>query len=281
MREILLKVFEKVYVDVGSFWEIALFNHWHIIYFLLIIGGSITAGIFMKKAAKERQTKIFEILAIALCALYIFDYFAIPLYNTHECADGSILYMLDVDKLPFHICTVLCPVVAFVQFNKKCARFREPVAILAIVAPLMYLVYPGAAVGELHALCYKVVQTFIYHGVLLAWGYLNLATGYVKPAFKRCYKVLIGLALIACWAMIGNLTYGTGFDHDGDPHYDWFFLTGSTFDFIPKYIMPFAVIAAVFCVALMVYGIYYLVLRIQNGKKPVEQKAEEEETATV
>ena len=156
-------------------------------------------------------------------------------------------------------------------------------AILAIVAPLMYMTYPGAAVGELHTFCYKVVQTFIYHGVLFAWGYLNLATGYVKPVFKRCYKVVIGLCLIACWAMLGNISYGYAYRENADPHYDWFFLTGSTFDFVPKPLMPFVVIAAVFCVALMVYGIYYLVLHIQSrvGRKPADEKVEKEETATV
>ncbi len=277
MRNFMLWLFEKRATPC----EIALFNFWHIFYFALILAAIITAGVFLKKATDETKAKVFSILSISLCALYIFDYFAIPLYNTHECADGSILYMLDVDKLPFHICTILCPVVAFVQFNKKFARFREPVAILVIVAPLMYLTYPGSAVGELSAFCYKVLQTFLYHGVLLAWGYLNLATGVVKPAFKRCYKVLIGICLIAVWAMIGNLTYGTGFNHDGDPHYDWFFLTGSTFPFVPKALMPFAVIAAVFCVALMVYGLYYLVLRIQNGKKGAPEEAEEKEEATV
>lgn len=283
MRDLLLKLFEKTTVEVGSPMEIALFNFWHFFYLVLIIGGCITAGIFMKKASYEKQTKIFGILSIALCALYAFDYFAIPFYNTYTLEGGSILYTLDVDKLPFHICTVLCPVVAFVQFNKKCAKFREPVAILAIVAPLMYMTYPGAAVGELHTFCYKVVQTFIYHGVLFAWGYLNLATGYVKPVFKRCYKVVIGLCLIACWAMLGNISYGYAYRENADPHYDWFFLTGSTFDFVPKPLMPFVVIAAVFCVALMVYGIYYLVLHIQSraGKKTADEKVEEEETATV
>ena len=101
--------------------------------------------------------------------------------------------------------------------------------------------------------------------------------------FKRCYKVAIGLGLIACWAMLGNLTYSQNiYDYDAYPHFDWFFITGSTFDFLPKPLMPFAVIAAVFCTALIVYGIYYLVIYIQNrvGNKPAVEETEEEE-ATV
>ncbi len=268
MREFLLWLFEKR----AEPCEIALFNFWHIFYFALIVAGIITAGIFLKKTTEKTKNKVFSILSISLCVLYAADFFIMPLYG-----DG-----IDIDKLPFHICTVLCPVVAFVQFNKRFARLRETVTILAIVAPLMYLTYPGSAVGELSAFCYKVVQTFLYHGVLLAWGYLNLATGVVKPVFKRCYKVLIGLCIIAAWAMIGNLTYSANiYDYDASPHYDWFFLTGSTFPFVPKALMPFAVIAAVFCVALMVYGLYYLVIRIQNGKKTATEAAEEKEEATV
>ena len=277
MRDFLIKLFAKV--ETEGFLEIDVFNFWHILYVALIVGAMIVGGIYMNKATEETKNKVFSILVTVLCALYAFDFFAIPLYLTETLEGGEIFYTLDVDKLPFHICTVLCPVVAFVQFNKKFARFREPVAILAIVAPLMYITYPNGAVGGISALCYKIIQTFLYHGVLLAWGYLNLATGTVKPAFKRCYKVLIGICLIALWATVGNLTYNESYIGEGSAkHYDWFFLTGTSFGMHPA-LMPFAVIAAVFGVALMVYGLYYLVLHIASKKSSANVK--EEETATV
>lgn len=273
----MVKLFAKV--ETEGFFEIDVFNFWHILYFVLIVGGIITAGIFMRRATDEAKNKIFGILVSVLCALYAFDFFAVPLYNTETLQDGSILYALDVDKLPFHICTVLCPVVAFVQFNKRFARFREPVAILAIVAPLMYITFPNGAVGGISAVCYKIVQTFLYHGTLLAWGYLNLATGAVKPEFKRCYKVLIGICLIALWATVGNLTYNESYTGEGaGRHYDWFFLTGTSFGMHPA-IMPFLVIAAVFGVALAVYGLYYLVIYLVSKRKAT--KASVEETACV
>lgn len=277
MRDLLIKLFAKV--ETEGFFEIDVFNFWHILYFVLIVGSMIVGGIYMRRATDEVKNKIFGILVTVLCALYAFDFFAVPLYYSKTLENGTIFYTLDIDKLPFHICTVLCPVVAFVQFNKRFAKFREPVAILAIVAPLMYITFPNGAVGGISAVCYKIIQTFLYHGVLLAWGYLNLATGVVKPAFKRCYKVLIGICLIALWATVGNLTYNESYVGEGSAqHFDWFFLTGTSFGMHPA-LMPFLVIAAVFGVALCVYGLYYLVLHIIA--KRAEKKATEEEPVTV
>nr|MBQ8890319.1 YwaF family protein [Clostridia bacterium] len=269
MRNFFLWLFEKRATPC----EITLFNFWHIFYLVLIVGAIITAGVFLSKKSAEVKMKVLSVLSVALCALYAADFFIMPLY----------MDTIDVDKLPFHICTVLCPVVAFVQFNKKFERFREPVAFLAVVAPLMYLVYPGAAVGDLSAFCYKVLQTFIYHGTLLCWGYLNIATGIVKPEIKNSYKALIGICMIAVWAMIGNLTYGVAYNYgDGDPHFDWFFLTGSTFPFVPKILMPLCVIVAVFGMVLIIYGLWYLVMNILDKKRAASSADEEEkETAEV
>ena len=76
---------------------------------------------------------------------------------------------MNVDKLPFHICTLLCPVIAFTQFNKRFACIKEPVAFLSVISPLMYIVYPGSALGTESPFCYEIIQTFVYHGVLLAY----------------------------------------------------------------------------------------------------------------
>jgi hypothetical protein len=170
---------------------------------------------------------------------------------------------MNVDKLPFHICTVLCPVLAFVQFNKRFERFSEPVAFLAMVGPMMYLVYPGGAIGDISPFCYKIIQTFVYHGLVFSWGFNMIATGRVKPSIKRgWWRALIGLLLVALWATLGNLSHNSNVD--GDPHYDWFFLTGSTFPFVPKALMPLAVIVAVFSATMALYGVYYAVIAVKH-----------------
>ena len=246
----------------------------HIVYMVLIFGGIIGTWFAFKNKGAEKKEKVLRFLAYALALSYLSDFFV------HEFVYGG----LNTDKLPFHICTIMCPVVAFTEFNSKFDKFREPVAILAIVAPLMYLVYPGNAIGDISPFCYKIIQTFVYHGLLFSWGFNTLASGLFVPNIRNCYKSLIGICLIAAWATIGNLSYNTSYlGNDPDAHhYDWFFLTGTTFPFVPPYLMPLAVITAVFGVVMCVYGLYYLYMHIlnkKNAKSPEE--AEEKVEATV
>ena len=76
---------------------------------------------------------------------------------------------------------------------------------------------------------------------MFAWGVLSLTTGFSKLEFKNIWKELVGLVIIIIWAAFGNAAYS----HEGH-HFDWFFITGSTFPFVPKWLMPFAVLTAVF-----------------------------------
>ena len=242
----------------------------HIVYLLLAVSIPLVISWRLVKGGNKKTEKYLRILSIVTLLLYIGDFFAHPLMR----AD----YGMNVDKLPFHICTLMCIVVAFVQFNTKFERFREPVAFLSVVAPLMYLCYPGTAIGTESPFSYEILQTFAYHGALYAWGVTNIATGRITPNIKHCYKALIGICMIAVWAGLGNIVY----NGDGQ-HYDWFFLTGSTFPFVPKVLMPFAVIAAVFGMVMIIYGIYYWVKHIIETKaaKAQEETAEEKESVTV
>lgn len=269
MRSFLIKLFETREEP----FDITLFSFWHIFYVALIIGAIIGVGILLRNKSPEVKGRVLAALSTALVIIYLGDFFIQPLFR-----EGA----MNVDKLPFHICTVLCPVSALVQFNRRFERFREPVAFLAIVGPLMYLTYPGTAIGTVSPFCYEIIQTFLYHGVLLAWGCLNISLGAFTPVFKNCYKSLIGICMVAAWAFIGNFTYGVPYNYTGsDPHFDWFFLTGSTFPFVPKALMPFVVIAAVFLMVLAIYGIYYLVRHIANKRAGAPEEKKIEEPATV
>ncbi len=256
--------------------DISVFNIWHILYIIIIVGSTLALGYFLaKRGDNDRRERTLRLLSICLTIVYIADFFIQPLYTSD--------YSMIVDKLPFHICTLLCPVVAFVQFNSKFEKLREPVTLLAVVAPLMYLTYPGSAIGDISPFCYKVIQTFVYHGLLFSWGVTSLMTRKLVPDIKNWYKSLIGIFMIAAWAMLGNVTYGVAWgDAGGEPHYDWFFLTGSTFPFVPEWLMPFAVIAAVFGMVMIIYGIYYLVIHILNKRAAsASVNTEEKETVNV
>lgn len=260
--------------------EIAFLNAFHILYFAIAIGAAIALAYYLK-AHPEKKTAALRILAYSLVISYVADFFVQPFISMEATTSPNFNYgdfEMNIDKLPFHICTVLCPIVAFTQFNAKFDKFKEPVAFLAIAAPLMYMVYPGNAIGEISPFCYKIIQTFVYHGILFSWGLNTLASGQFVPKLKNCYKSLIGICIIAAWATLGNLAYNTSYaGGDGNHHYDWFFLTGSSFS-MPPYIMPFAVIAIFFSVVLCIYGLYYAYVSIMAKR---EAKKVVKETVTV
>lgn len=249
MRELFFKLFSDGTVTT----EITLFSIWHILYVVLIVGLSIGGAFALRKSEKAKRITL-NTLAILILVSYISDFFIQPFYSGDE--------NMIIDKLPFHICTVLSIFVAFAQFNKKCSWMKETVAALAIVSSLMYITYPGSALGGVTPWCYRVVQTFFYHGVLFAWGFLSVATKQVELKFKNIWKTLIGICLIALWASLGNVLYSSE-----SHHYDWFFLTGSTFPFIPSWLMPFVVIVAVFGMVCLIYSLNLIICRIIRNRK--------------
>ena len=250
--------------------EIAWLNVWHIVYITVIFGSTFVLGWYISHKSDEAKDRLLRTLAVSTVIIYLLDLFIQPLM------DGGVGVM-NVDKLPFHICTVLCPVLALVQFNKRFERFAQTVAFLAMVGPMMYLVYPGGAIGDISPFCYKIIQTFVYHGLVFSWGFNMIATGKVKPSIKRgWWRALVGIVLVAGWATLGNLSHNSNVD--GAPHYDWFFLTGSTFPFVPKALMPIAVIFAIFGMTMILYGIYYAVIAVKHR---AAEKKTEQNTVTV
>ena len=251
MRDFLINIFREDKVVL----EITLFSIWHIMYIVLIVGGTIGLSILLnKKASEKTRNLVRKIIACALVCVYIADFFIMPLSRDN----GQI----DIDKLPFHICTIMGIVIPFVEFNKKFEKIKEPASCLAVVASLMYITYPGSALGGISTFCYKVVQTFVYHGLLFAYGYLAFSTKFTEMKFKNIWKCLVGIIMIALWAALGNATYS-----NADHHYDWFFITGSTFPFIPSWLMPFVVVIAVFGMCAIIYSIDLLIKKVTNKKE--------------
>ena len=251
MRDLFFKLFAKSWFNTGI--SITAFSIPHIIYLVLIFGGIALTAFLIKNKEMNAKEKVLRFLAYALVISYVSDFFV------HDFVYGA----MEKDKLPFHICTVMCPVIAFTQFNKKFQKFLEPVTALAIVAPLMYLSFP-ASVGSGEPWCYQAVQTMFFHGVELAWGILNLTTKKVQFQIKNIWKSAVGLVIITLWAKLGNEMLGN----------NWFFLQEDAFyiglvsgGIIPQWTLMIFTPAAVFLVVLAVYGIYYGVKAIFNGKK--------------
>lgn len=250
MNEFFIKIFGTT---TGSA-EITLFSIWHFLYIFLILGASFGAYFLLRKKSDKAKTTTLNILAYFIIGFYILDFFIMPF------SQGKI----DIDKLPFHFCTLTAIFVPFVQFNKKFTPIRNLITCFAIVSSLMYITYPGSALGGVTPWCYKVVQTFVFHGLVFVWGFLSVTLKAVNFRFKDIWKEAVGIVVLIVWAFFGNYAY---LNIPNGHHYDWFFITGSTFPFIPSWLMPFVVFAAVYGMCALIYLIDFVVKKIVARQK--------------
>ncbi len=249
MRELFFKLFEMSHFDTGI--TITAFSVPHLVYLALIFGGIIAAYFAYRNKSDASKEKVLRFLAYALVVSYLSDFFV------HEFVYSG----LNTDKLPFHICTVLCPLTAIAQFNRNGNKIKEPIAVLAVLAPMMYLCYP-ASIGDGEPWCYQAVQTMFYHGVLMAWGILSIALGAVKPDIRNVWKSGVALIGITLWAKLGNILM----------EHNWFFLEEDAFyiglvenGIIPKWVLMIVNPIVFFLAVLAVYGVCYAV---RGRKKP-------------
>lgn len=254
MRDFFIKLFEMSHFDTGI--SITPFSAAHIVYIVLIFGSILWCWLSHRSKSPEKQDKLLRFLAYALVISYISDFFF------HEFVYGG----LNSDKLPFHICTVLCPLVCFAQFNHNGHKVKEPVALLATLSPMMYLCYP-ASVGTGEPWCYQAVQTMFFHGVLMAWGILNLALGKVKPDIRHCWQSGLVLVGITVWAKIGNNLFADR---------NWFFLEEDALyiglvanGVIPKWTLMLINPIVFFLAVLAVYGACYAIRSLTKKKASV------------
>lgn len=230
--------------------KIGLFDIWHFLYLFIVFGGSIFLALIFRKKSDSAKEKVIRLFAYLTIGLYLADFFIMPLSDSY---DGISPY-----KLPFNICTIMAVMVPFVQFNPKFTGINGPVTTLSMASSLMWMCYPGTALGGQPPFCYIIFQTFMYHGFLFCWGFLNVALGKVKMDIRKIWKEFVGILMILVWASFGNAVYDRG--------YNWFFIQESIFPFLTDEMMPYAVVISVFGVCLALYGIYYALGAIQKKK---------------
>ena len=250
LRELFFVLFDTSHFDTGI--KITPFSGAHIVYILLIFGSILLLWWKNRAKSPEQKERVLRFLAYALVLSYLSDFFV------HDFVYGG----MKIDKLPFHICTVLCPLVAFTQFNRHGKRIAEPIAMMAILGPLMYLCYP-ASVGDGEPWCYQAVQTMFYHGVLMAWGILSIALGAVKLDVRKTWKSGVLLIGITLWAKLGNVLL----------EHNWFFLEEDALyiglvenGIIPKWLLMVINPTVFFMAVLLLYGVCGLI-RTKLAKK--------------
>lgn len=230
------------------------FGIYHLIYMFLILGG-IALAIFLLKSKGENVKKRAVNITIG-CAfgLYMLDFFLMPF------AYGEI----DIEKLPFHICTAMCVLCFLSNHTKFFGKFKVQFALLGLISNIIYVIYP-AGVGwyQIHPLSYRVYQTLLFHGFMTAYGLFVLIFDNIKLEWKNCYKDLLVVISMVLWALLGNTLYNgeLGF-------FNWFFVVRDPFYIIPEgistYIMPFLVAISFFAVELLAYLIYFGIKKLKT-----------------
>ncbi len=223
--------------------SIGLFDVWHISFLAVTFGGTALLAFLFLHKPKAVKEKVLKLMAYLTIGLYVADFFIMPLSDSY---DGISAY-----KLPFNICTIMAVLVPFVQFNPRFHRIKSAVCTLSVASSLMWMCYPGTALGGQPPFCYIILQTFFYHSFLFCWGVLNMAYGEVVLDFRKIWKELCGILMILMWAWFGNTVYDAG--------YNWFFIETSIFPFLTDEIMPFMVVFCVFGTCFVVYCAYYAI----------------------
>lgn len=257
MRELFIKIFGEK--PANEFTELSMFSWTHILYMVLIFGTVVAITYFFRKKELSVRKKVLDIVAILVGVCYILDFFLQPIYDGGTLTENANIIL---DKFPFHICIVLCPLILFSRFSKHGHKIQKSVSLLASLAPLMWIIYPGTALdADQSAFSYVVIQLFAYHGLVFIFGSLCLLLNVTKLDIKKCYEEAIWLIAIALWATFGNVLYST------ESHsYNWFFLKNPVFDFIPKSINPIVVLVVFYLSSLLIYGIYYFVMYLNNER---------------
>lgn len=227
------------------------FGLWHWIYIGIIFVGIIVLVSALRHQSKgTRQRAATAVINLAF-GLYILDFFLMPL------AYGEI----DLEKLPFHMCTAMCVMCFLSRHTEFFARYRVPFAILGLLSNMIYVIYPaGVGWQAIHPLCYRTVQTLLFHGVMTCYGICVLSLENVKLRWYDSLKELKILVPMVLWALLGNHLYnGTGGDYSY--HFNWLFVIKDPFGFFPEdlamKVMPFVVIAVFYVADLLLYWVYF------------------------
>ena len=236
------------------------FGIWHILYMLVIFGGTILAIILLKNKPQETKNKVINIAVSVAFWLYMADFFLMPF------AYGEI----DIDKLPFHACTSMCVLSFASRRSKFLSKYTLQFALIGLISNIIYVVYPdGVAAHQIHPLSYRAVQTLLFHGFMTAYGILTLTLDNIKLEWKKCYRELVVLVLLAAWALFGNYFY-SGENGSYIHNFNWFFVRRDPFglfeESLSRYIMPFITIAAFFGIDLIIYSIYFSIKRAFKKK---------------
>jgi hypothetical protein len=206
-----------------------LFCFWHYFFIgLTFVTAAVVLWLFRNKNYDSRK-KAYRLFINLAFVLYILDFFCMPL---SQCE-------INIEKLPFHVCTTMCVMCFLSQYVPCLKKFHTSFAMLGFLSNFVYLFCPAGMVWkEIHPLSYRVVQTLLFHGAMAVYGFLVLVYERDKIDIKKCYRDFLVVVGMTLWALLGNYIYNA--DMEGYSHFfNWFFVVQDPFSIFPKAVGPF------------------------------------------
>ncbi len=226
------------------------YNLWHCLYLVLLIGSITAIGLLLKNKSEKIKTRAVDLTISLAFGLYMADFFLMPFSYGY----------VDIDKLPFHICTLMSVMCFASRHNAFLGRFKTAFTMMGLVGALIYVAYPaGVANGEVSIFSYRILQTLLFHGLMVAYGVWSLLFGDAKPTWRTSYKDLGVISANILLAVIANHLY-SGVENGRS--FNWCFIVSDPLCIIPDsvapYVMPFIIIAIFFAIDMLIYLIYRL-----------------------
>ena len=240
------------------------FGGWHLSYVLFTVVVSALVLILMIRKSDEKRLKAAGVFIDLSMGLYIADFFLMPF------AYGEI----DVEKLPFHICTAMCVMCFLSRHIRALEKYRVHFALLGFISNLVYLIYPAGVMWHAVApLCYRVIQTLLFHSLMTVYGFLTVCFEAKRMSIRFCPRDLFVLVGMTAWALLGNYAY----NGIGGRTINWFFVVADPFGVldarVAPIVMPFLNIVLFFAAELAVYGIIHALRTLRNKeRRPAREK---------
>ncbi len=222
------------------------FGAWHWCYIIAAAVLGIAMVRFLKSKGTETRNRVITFFIDLVFCLYLSDYFLRPL------AFGEI----DIENLPFHLCTSMCVMCFISRHNKRLYEYRTHFALLGFISNFVYLIYPAGIMWyQVHPFCYRALSTLVFHGIMAVYGLLVLVYEQNDFGFKPCRRDFFVTLTAILWAMLGSYCFN-GINGSYNYRYNWFFVVRDPFYILPltisRFVMPILNLVLFFSVQLLV-----------------------------
>lgn len=218
---------------------------------LVLLVAWIVGSFFLFKKYKNFALKLTTVLCFVMVFFRIFR-MALLLISGKQTF---------VEVLPWHLCHLMSFVFPIFYLFKIKKGF---LAILTVTFFGGFLTFLFGDYYYLSTLSFLHIESLLLHFIMLTVVMACIATGYYKVRVKDFWQAFLGIFLIACWSMIGNLLVE-------DANYLYLMENGLPFDIFAflnweySYLLDYVILVGV--IALVSIMPFYIIDKVKMKKE--------------